>query len=158
MTKRIRILAALACALLAACCLSTAALADDPSAPSWNLNIPADVAIAYRATDSHIGDLTVSDVENVGAGYYIACMISNSNLTSGTDTIPLGVALDWYQDGTCVSDHMPAGTVFALYSSVVPDMEIRGEIFTLVDDAAWDAAAPGEYEATVTYHSWLGSI
>ncbi|RVU98713.1 hypothetical protein EII22_02610, partial [Coriobacteriales bacterium OH1046] len=63
-----------ALALLAACCLSTAALADTQGTqtvttsvpenpPSWTLNIPADTAVPYGDPDTSIGWVTVSDVE-----------------------------------------------------------------------------------------------
>lgn len=144
-------------ALLAVCCLSTAALADDPSTPSWTLNIPADVAIPYGDPETSIGWVTVSDVENVEVGY-IACKISNTRLVGAADTIPLGVAIDWYQDGACMADHMPAGASFALYDGIGPDATYSAKVFALVDAADWAAAAPGYYEAAVTYESYLDFI
>ena len=157
-------------ALLAACCLSTAALAGtqgtqtlsttvpDPAAPSWTLNIPADMTIPYEATETPIGTVTVSDVENIPADESILCHIAYTDFASGADTIPLGVAIDWYQDGACMADHMPAGTSwFELYDVTVPDRAYKAEVFALVDPADWAAAAPGYYEAAVTYESCLYS-
>ena len=170
MTKKIRPWAAMACALLLALGVSTAALADtqgtqtlsttvpDPAAPSWTLNIPANVFIPYEATETPIGTVTVSDVENIPADESILCHIAYTDFASGADTIPLGVAIDWYQDGTCVEDHMPAGTSwFELYDVTVPDRAYKAEVFALVNPADWAAAAPGNYGATVTYESCLYS-
>ena len=169
MTKRIRILAALACALLLALGPGAAALADtqgtqtlsttvpDPTAPSWTLNIPADVAIAYRATDTSIGWVAVSDVQNVGIGKRVICEISYTDFASGAGTISLGVAYDLYADGILSPPgHLSAdGASFVLYNGAQPDRTFRAEVFALVDAADWAAAAPGVYTATVTYTSEL---
>ena len=148
-------------ALLAACCLSTAALADDPPAPSWNLNIPADTAVPYGATDTSIGWVTVSDVENIPAdSYFIACKISHTDFASGADTIPLEVVIDWHIGGVLdpMHAHLSTGSDFALYDGLEPDMAYKAEVFALVNPADWAAAAPGSYTATVTYESYFGSI
>ena len=143
-------------ALLAVCCLSTAALADDPPAPSWNLNIPADTAVPYGATDTSIGWVTVSDVENADS-YVITCKISHTDFASGADTIPLEVVIDWHIGGVFdpMYAHLSTGSDFALYDVTVPDRASKAEVFALVDAADWAAAAPGVYTATVTYTSEL---
>jgi len=160
-------------ALLAACCLSTAALAGtqgtqtlsttvpDPTAPSWTLNIPADTAVPYGDPDTSIGWVTVSDVQNVG-DYFIACKISHADFASGADAIPLKLVLDRYEGGSLVAVHVSTDITHSapliLYFGSRPDTACSAEIFALVDDADWAAAAPGSYTATVTYTSELGSF
>ena len=171
MTKKSKVWAALACTLLLALGMGTAALADTqgtqrvttsvpdpepPAAPSWTLHIPADTAIPYGATETPVGTVTVSDVENVPAGKAITCNISNTNLESGLLAIPLGVVFDRYVDDVLIDDHKPVSVgAPALYDGAQPDRTFRADLFALVGPADWAAAAPGYYEAAVTYTSGL---
>jgi len=156
-------------ALLAACCLSTAALAGtqgtqtlsttvpDPTAPSWTLNIPADTAVPYGDPDTSIGWVTVSGVQNV-VDEFIVCEAFTTDFKSGTNTIPLKLLGDLYSGGVCYEQHIRVstpGNPFELYDGTAPDKALSAEIFALVDPADWAAAAPGSYTATVTYQSWL---
>ncbi len=159
-------------ALLAACCLSTAALAGtqgtqtlsttvpDPTAPSWTLNIPADTAVPYGDPDTSIGWVTVSDVQNVAADELIVCSADSTDFASGAGTIPLKLLGDRYEGGIRYTQHgtVSAGAPFELYDGTAPDKAFSAEIFALVDPADWAAAAPGSYTATVTYQSWLVSL
>lgn len=155
-------------ALLAACCLSTAALAGtqgtqtlsttvpDPTAPSWTLNIPADTAVPYRATETPIGDVTVSDVQNVEDGYLIGCSVSNTDFASGADIIPLTLEGDFYADGILYETKpISDGTPFELYAGHEPSRVYSTKVIALVEAGEWDAAVPGVYTATVTYTSRL---
>jgi len=157
----------MACALLLALGVGTAALADTQGTqtlftgvpenpPSWTLNIPADTAVPYRATETPIGDVTVSDVQNVEDGYLIGCSVSNTDFASGADIIPLTLEGDFYADGILYETKpISDGTPFELYAGHEPSRVYSTKVIALVEAGEWDAAAPGVYTATVTYTSRL---
>ena len=171
MTKKSKVWAALACTLLLALGMGTAALADTqgtqtvttsvpeqpPAAPSWMLNIPANVFIPYGETESSIGVVTVSDVENVPDNRGIFLYASSTEFESASDAIDLTLVVDHFEDDTKVRDHEEPrlDRPLDLYRGDDPGAKLRSEFLVLVDSDEWDAAAPGEYEATVTYTSEL---
>ena len=148
----------LALAMLA--CMSVTAFAADgpggsttlsltvPNKTLYTLNIPADQTIAYGATETNIGKVTASDVDTTVN--YVRVNCSWTNFTDGSNSIPLTIVFDLYDNGARVHNHVDP----AMYSELIyGPYDNYCEYFAQVSASDWAAAVPGDYTATLTWTS-----
>ena len=156
-------------ALTLLCSLSITAFADtggdqtitltvpEEQGPSWTLNIPADMTVAYRATSTALTMPTITNVSNLPDNEWIhAYFVYTGNFSSGSNTIPFTLTAP--DSGTCSNNGVGRTYVGyyknenGYYYNAYPDSE---PITLDITEDAWNAAVPGTYEATITYGSHL---
>ncbi len=105
--------------------------------PSYTVTIPADTAIPFNQVDTDFGAVTLTEA-NLEVDYGVKVAATAGALTNKADaqaTIPYAIN---------------AGE--AAFAGATFDAEGETQALTLhIDEAAWNAAKAGQYEAVVTF-------
>lgn len=160
----------LACALLALampCALAdgtTTLTTTVPASATYTLNIPADQAIAYGATDTDIGALTVSNASGFANGKDLEVTITYGDFTSEDvdTTIPMGLYGDYISGSSPDTLYIYSGDSLWFpgdSSGKVSSMpktknDYRYNITNLsvrIGSSAWGKALGGDYTNTITF-------
>ena len=146
-------------ALTLLCSLSVTAFADtsgdqnitltvpEETSPSWTLNIPADMTVAYRAESTALTMPTITNVSNLEDVEIIDVTIRyTGNFSSGSDTIPFTLV---GSDGQTIVQNLIIGG----YVNGVGYTDYTNGVTLDITGDAWNAAAPGTYSTVITYSS-----
>ena len=157
----------LACALLALampCALAdgtTTLTTTVPASATYTLNIPADKTIAYGATDTDIGALTVSNASGFATGKDLEVTITYGDFTSEDvdTTIPMRLRGDYnHVAPSCI--YIDSGdSLWFLGDSTgkvtsKPRSEDNYEVTNLsviINSTDWGKALGGDYTNTITF-------
>lgn len=151
----------------------TITLTTSVPAASYTLNIPADVNVAYNATATSLGNVTVSNSAGFSSGKDLQVTVNYSAFTSGTasTTIPYslyvyhkadgyyavegnllasGSALLFKGQGTGAVDAKATCSIVDLVSGS-PDTRSVENITIGISSADWAKAQSGSYSSTITF-------
>ena len=120
---------------------------------SYVLNVPASMELYYGASAQKI-DVSVERATNFNDGDMVMIAVSSTDLYSGNNTIPLSVLVTTYEDGEEVGylqDPREEQVSQLAYMHGYEGYYQEYYAFVSLDD--WKAAAPGSYEAIVTFDS-----
>ena len=153
-------------ALVLLCSLSVTAFADtggdqtitltvpEETSPSWTLNIPADMTVAYRAESTALTMPTITNVSDLADDVRIHVYIGyTGSFSSGSNTIPF--TLTGPSGQTILQGDESSRSVVGYYTNEsgyynnYPD----GAMTLDITEDAWNAAAPGTYSTVITYSS-----
>lgn len=169
---------AIAIALMTVFSLSTVALAENTTVltttvpdAEYKLNIPADQKIDFGATETEIGDVTVSGSSGFSTGKNLKVTLTYDEFRSEgvTTTIPFSVSGKYYEEGYgtnpgswdtetfasgssltfCGNSDGTAGK-YATYTYGAIDREYTKYVVN-IDSAKWGKALGGDYTATITF-------
>lgn len=145
---------------------STTLTIDVPN-PSYTLNVPANQAIAYLASETSIGGITVTDTSgfasrhilSVGVSYdgCFACPSNASQIFYSLKCKGIGSETRYdFSSGSCVN--FTANSDGTLSSRpTLPDGTPADEFVVVIDTSCWDAALGGTYTTTITYTASIGA-
>lgn len=134
-----------------------------PASATYTLNIPADQAIAYGATRTDIGALTVSNSSGFASGKNLEVTIAYGDFTSEDvdTTIPMslyGATSETSTGYELTSGHSLVfigssnGKVLTLpyYNSNNTESSIKN-LYVSIDSTDWGKALGGDYTNTITF-------
>lgn len=135
---------------------STTTLTTTVPGATYTLNIPADQEIPYNATSTKIGNVTVTDTSGFAVGKNLEVKVEHTAFTSEqTDTdIEFGIYLE---DGNQMIKPMSGALLFkgqndgSVTERAVLNSVLVKTLLVIINDAAWGAAQPGNYTATITF-------
>ena len=139
---------------------TTTITAEVPEA-SYTIHLPADMELEYGKTDVQvIGDVYVSDVVGVKTSLWVKSSAGKLMNDNG-DIIPVhwyyaheelpihDVTLKAYYDDLTLDDN---GVMYGGPNSPSSGREYFYRFGCLIEESDWNAAAPGTYNATMTFY------
>lgn len=144
---------------------STTTLTTTVPAATYTLNIPANQEIAYGATSTDIGSLTVTDASGFAVGKNLAVTITFDDFKceSTTTTIPFSILMDTPQTNSDDYIAVTSGTTVTFKGTSTGATEEYVQVKAIntyydledfllkIDSADWGKALAGEYTATITF-------
>ena len=150
---------------------STTTLTTTVPAATYTLNIPADQEIAFGATSTNIGEVSITNAESFAVGKNIAVTFSYSAFVSSAveTTIPFAIKMvnserDGYKKTVASNESIvfkgqQDGTVAKYTNEIFSNMHVSSgkesidleDCYVLVDSVDWGKALAGEYTATITF-------
>lgn len=135
-----------------------------PASATYTLNIPADQAIAYGATRTDIGSLTVSDSSGFAVGKHLDVTVTYGDFTSEDvdTTIPMilmgiptktGVQDYSLDSGSTIRFHGQSnGSVGSTPSRVSGTSSYSfNSMYISINSTDWGKALGGDYTNTITF-------
>lgn len=128
-----------------------------PASATYTLNIPADQAIAYGATKTDLGALTVSNSSGFASGKNLEVTITYGDFTSEDvdTTIPMRLYAD-YSD--YADDYLNSGSFVTFYGSStgqvtrLPQKTVEVQnLYITINSTDWGKALGGDYTNTITF-------
>ncbi len=144
---------------------NTTTLTTTVPAASYTLNIPADQEIPFGATETNIGNVTVTDASGFAVGKNLNVTITYDafKCEGVSTTIPFEIKPSFHLDSLSGSGvYYPSGSIATFWGQA--DGGVREKIQTksdsttdiegfwvLVNSEDWGKALAGEYTATITF-------
>jgi len=133
-------------------------------AATYTLNIPANQEIPFGATETKIGNLTITGASGFADGKNLKVTITYDAFKASdiATTIPFMLEASFDSDSNDSSIEYPSGSVATFYGkedgSVTEQVKkdklsgayVRG-LYILINSTDWGKALGGEYSATITF-------
>ena len=150
---------------------NTTTLTTTVPAATYTLNIPADQEIAFGATSTNIGEVSITNAESLAVGKNIAVTFSYDAFASSTveTTIPFTIDMVYSERSnwsktvasgeSIVFKGQKDGTVAKYTTEVFNNMNVSSgketvdleNCYIMINSADWGRALAGEYTATITF-------
>ena len=141
---------------------STTLTIDVPEA-SYILNVPADQAIDYLASEKNIGSITVSDTSGFSASKGISVSVTyDGQFATPKYASAINYSLVCKGTGSETRYDLNSGDYITFTGNAdgtlnnnptLPDGSPANELIVLIDTACWDTALGGIYSTTITFNA-----
>ena len=115
--------------------------------PAYQMTIPADIRMEYRAGSCTIGVPSIAQSSGFGENAYLAVAVSHSGAFSSQTTD--GGLCEWASGDRLIYSRMDDGSVTP--TGHMADGRTPSTFELQISDSAWETATPGTYTAAVTF-------